>query len=492
MVELRARLESARETTEALLKPVSDDDLAAEISPLVPPLVWVLAHVAHFEELWLLRTIAEQPPIPDAHDAVYKAFLGERSNGTRRPPLKAPGVRAYAEDVRARVLDVLERIDFDAAHALVRKGFVVGLVVQNELQAHETILQALQLRTDREYPTSDGYVPERAPGGPAEIRVPGGPFTMGAVHEPWAYDNELAAFELELRPFAIDRAPVTNGQFAKFVESRRGYRSDRHWSPAGLGWREREKATAPLYWEPAHGSWMRTRFGRREPLPLDEPVQHVSYYEAEAYAHWKGRRLPTEAEWERAAGWHDHEGKFRYPWGQAWMGFEASLERRRFSPAPVGSYAGGVSPVGCVQMGGDVWEWTSSSFQPYPDFLSFPYPECSEVVLRRRGPRASGRILGDRPACRPHVVSQLGAARAGGTCSRASAASGTRNAQPEHARPLRQRMRVPASVSTSPRIPTISSNSACPATSGGEIWSTGSPRSSARQIIPASKSAFDR
>ena len=108
-------------------------------------------------------------------------------------------------------------------------------------------------------------------------------------------------------------------------------------------------------------------------------MQHVSYYEAGAYAHWAGKRLPTEIEWERAACWHDHEGKFRYPWGQAWMGFEASLDRRRFSPAPAGSYAGGVSPVGCVQMAGDVWEWTSSPFRPYPGFVPFPYPECSEV-----------------------------------------------------------------------------------------------------------------
>ena len=102
--------------------------------------------------------------------------------------------------------------------------------------------------------------------------------------------------------------------------------------------------TAPLYWERSSYGWERIRFGRREPITPWEPVQHVSFHEAEAFAHWAGKRLPTEIEWERAAGWHDHEGKFRYPWGQAWMGFEASLDRRRFSPAPAGSYAGRRQP----------------------------------------------------------------------------------------------------------------------------------------------------
>jgi iron(II)-dependent oxidoreductase len=201
---------------------------------------------------------------------------------------------------------------------------------------------------------------------------------LGAEHEPWAYDNELEPHAVELPAFRIDRAPVTNGEFAEFVDDR-GYRSPKHWSAAGWEWREREDATAPLYWARGSYGWERVRFGRREPITPWEPVQHVSYYEAEAFAHWAGKRLPTEVEWERAAGWHENEGKFRYPWGQAWMGFEASLDRRRFAPAPAGSYAGGVSPVGCVQMGGDVWEWTSSTFEPYPGFLPFPYPDVSEV-----------------------------------------------------------------------------------------------------------------
>ena len=378
VIEIQRELERGRTATEGLLSPLSDDELATQLSPRVPPLTWMLAHIARFEELWILRTIGGAPAIPDAHDHVYGAFRRERQNGAKLPTLKPSAVRAYAGDVRERSLEMLECIDLDAPDVLVRRGFVFGLVLQNELQLQESMLEALQCRTDRGYPVVDSTAPDRAPSGPDEILVSGGAFTLGAEYEPWAYDNELDAHETELPPFRIDRALVTNGEFAEFADDR-GYRSRKLWSDAGWEWRASEEVSAPLYWERSSYGWERLRFGKREPITPWEPVQHVSFHEAEAFARWAGKRLPTEVEWERAAGWHDHEGKFRYPWGQTWMGFEASLDRRRWSPAPSGSYAGGVSPVGCVQMAGDVWEWTSSSFEPYPGFVPFPYPECSEV-----------------------------------------------------------------------------------------------------------------
>jgi iron(II)-dependent oxidoreductase len=377
-VEIRQTMERARNGTNAVLGPISDDELTAQISPLAPPLVWSLAHIAHFEDLWILQNAGGAPPIPDVHRDVYNAFQRERVDGARLPTLRADAVRAYSTDVRERVLALLEHVDLDSHDALIRRGYVFGLVVQNELVTQEAMLEALQLRSGRSYPVPHVSNPDRAPSGPDEIHVSGGPFTLGAEHEPWAYDNELDAHEVELRPFVIDRAPVTNAAFAEFVDGH-AYRAAKHWSATGVEWRDREGARAPLYWEGGPDGWERVRFGVREPLPPNEPVQHLSYHEAEAFAHWAGKRLPTEFEWERAATWHDHEGKFRYPWGQAWMGFEASLDRRRFSPAPVGSYSGGVSPVGCVQMAGDVWEWTSSGFHPYPGFVAFPGPECSEV-----------------------------------------------------------------------------------------------------------------
>jgi iron(II)-dependent oxidoreductase len=203
---------------------------------------------------------------------------------------------------------------------------------------------------------------------------------LGSVDEPWAYDNELVPHEVELHPFRIDRTPVTNAAFGEFVADR-GYRAHRLWSADGWAWREAEGVEAPLYWERTGSGWERSRFGRREPVPPGEPVQHVSFYEAEAFARWAGKRLPTESEWERAAGWDGRVGKKRFPWGQEWMGYEANLDRRRFGPARAGSFGGGESSAGCLQMAGDVWEWTASWFQPYPGFLAFPYSECSEAFF---------------------------------------------------------------------------------------------------------------
>ncbi len=379
-LEIRAALERARAATEALLGPVSDEGLTQPVSPLESPLVWVYARCAYFEELWLLRTAKGEPPAAESHDHVHDAFERERRGDSRLPALRPDAVRAYAADVRERALAWLEHLDLDQPSPLLRDGFVFGLVIQHELQLQETILQTLQLKTDAAYPVPDAPQPDRAPAGPDEIRVPGGTFTLGAVDEPWAYDNELPAVEVELPPFRIDRTPVTNGQWMEFIADR-GYAGRRLWTDEGWAWREAEGVRAPLYWERTADGWERTRFGRREPVPPWEPVQHVSWYEADAFARWAGKRLPTEVEWERAAGWHHREGKQRYPWGLAWTGFEASLDHRRFSPAPAGSYSGGVSPVGCVQMAGDVWEWTSSPFAGYPGFVAFPYPECSEVYF---------------------------------------------------------------------------------------------------------------
>jgi iron(II)-dependent oxidoreductase len=378
-VEIRASLERARSATQALLEPVSDADLVATVSPLASPLVWELAGVAHYEDVWLLQSLHGQRPLADAHGDVYEALGRARVAGAELPQLRPDTVRAYAADVRERVLRELDHVDLDAPNPLLRKAFVYGLVLQNELQHQEAILQALQLREGL-FPVHDTEPPDRASSGPGEARFDGGSFILGATDEPWAYDNELVPHEVELAPFALDRAPVTNREFVAFVDDG-GYSKAKCWSTEGWEWRQAEDASAPLFWERANGGWERVRFGAREPVPDDEPVQHVSFFEAEAFAQWAGKRLPTEAEWERAATWDARRGKSRYPWGREFMGYEANLARTRFSPAPAGSYAGGTGQTGCVQLTGDVWEWTTSYFEPYPGFLSYPYPEYSEIYF---------------------------------------------------------------------------------------------------------------
>ena len=205
---------------------------------------------------------------------------------------------------------------------------------------------------------------------------------MGTDDDPWAYDNERPAHVVELDEFWIDTAPVTNRRYAEFVEDG-GYWDARWWTAEGWAWREKEGAAHPQFW---HGSgpasWARVRFGWAEHLPPGEPGQHVCFHPASAFASWAGRRLPTEAEWEKAASWPVGGPKRRWPWGEAEADpVRANLGQRHWRPAPVGAYPEGASSSGCHQLVGDVWEWTASDFEPYPGFRSFPYREYSEVFF---------------------------------------------------------------------------------------------------------------
>jgi iron(II)-dependent oxidoreductase len=306
-------LSAARERTLALLEPLADADLVRQHSEIMSPLVWDLAHIGFFEELWLLRELGGQVALRPEVDALYDAFENPRAERASLPLLTPDDARSYLAEVRERVLDELETIELHDGDRLLRDGFVYGLVVQHELQHQETMLQTIQL-AGLEHPG----------GRPAPVRsratreVEAGPFRMGTDAEPWAYDNERPAHEPDVAAFAID-SPVTNAEFAAFVEE--------------------TGAEAPLGWRREGGEWWLSRFGRVEPLPADEPVQHVGWHDADAYARWAGARLPTEQEWEKAAS------------------------------------------LGLLDHARQVWEWTSSDFLPYPGFEAFPYAEYSEVFF---------------------------------------------------------------------------------------------------------------
>jgi iron(II)-dependent oxidoreductase len=318
--DLKARIAgellSARERTLELLAPLSDDQLTQQVSPIMSPLVWDLAHIGHFEELWLCRRVAGLEPLHSKGDDMYDAFAHPRDERPSLPLLEPASARAYLADVRARSLDVLDDIDVESSEKLLHDGFVFGLVVQHERQHVETMLQTIQLAGFEH----EGGRPARCTEGGGGELVEAGPFTMGTHDEPWAYDNERPAHVVELDAFRIDREPVTNAAYMEFLDDG--------------GWTE-----PPLTWQRDGDGWLRRRFGRVEPVPPDEPVQHVSWEEAAAYAAWAKKRLPTEAEWEKAAR------------------------------------------LGVLKGAGSVWEWTSSDFTGYPGFSAFPYPEYSEVFF---------------------------------------------------------------------------------------------------------------
>ncbi|MEV5779789.1 ergothioneine biosynthesis protein EgtB [Streptomyces sp. NPDC052287] len=394
-------LTTARDRTALLTSCVEEPELTAQHSPLMSPLVWDLAHIGNQEELWLLRAVAGRDAMRPEIDGLYDAFEHPRAERPSLPLLPPAEARQYAAEVRGRALDVLEGTAFRGT-PLTEAGFAFGMIAQHEQQHDETMLITHQLRTGPAALTAPDPDPAPPFTGPAEVLVPGGPFTMGTSTEPWALDNERPAHRREVPAFFIDTTPVTNAAYQAFIADG-GYDTERWWSPQGWAHIRAHGIEAPLFWRREGGQWLRRRFGVTELVPPDEPVLHVCWYEADAYARWAGRRLPTEAEWEKAARHDPATGRStRYPWGDTDPTPEhANLGQRHLRPAPAGSYPAGESPLGVRQLIGDVWEWTSSDLQPYPGFAAFPYKEYSEVFF---GPEhkilRGGSFAVDKVACR--------------------------------------------------------------------------------------------
>jgi iron(II)-dependent oxidoreductase len=312
------RLAEARKRTYELIEPLDDEQLNRVYSPILSPLAWDLGHIANFEELWLVQTIGEREPLHGDLGRFYDAIENPRKARGELPILRDAELRSYLADVRARTLDVLDEVEIDTAaeDALLRDGFVYEMLIAHEQQHNETMLQLLQM--------VDGYEPLRPvgtapiPPGPEIVAIQGGEYAIGAPPTGFAYDNERPRHTAELGPFEIDRAPVTNGAYISYMEA--------------------TGAEPPLYWEGDAGAgWVSVAMGRHEPVDLAQPVIHVSWHEADAYARWAGKRLPSEHEWEAA--------------------------RPRLDAV------------------GQVWEWTSSDFLAYPGFEAFPYREYSEAFF---------------------------------------------------------------------------------------------------------------
>ena len=386
---IAAELEGVRRRSVGLTTAVLDQpELLRQHSRLMSPLVWDLAHVGNYEELWLLRTtVGAEALVRPEIDDIYDAFEHPRAERPQLPLLLPTEAEHYLGLVRRKVLDALDAVRLTPANPLLDGGFVFGMVVQHEHQHDETMLATHQLRRGEpvlppDEPLPAAAVPADGPL-PAEVRVPAGEFLLGTSTQAWAYDNERPAHPVRLTAFRIDRVPVSNRAYAAFVADG-GYDDPRHWSPTGYAHLRSSGRRAPMTWRSdGAGWWTCTRFGEVQPVDPDEPVQHVCFWEADAYARWAGRRLPTEQEWEKACGWDPAAARLRrWPWGDADpTPVLANLGGRAARPAPVGAYPDGASPCGAEQMVGDVWEWTSSGFEPWPGFRAFPYPEYSAVFF---------------------------------------------------------------------------------------------------------------
>lgn len=384
--EIADLLGEARARTLLLVGSLSEEDLRRQHDPLMSPIVWDLGHIAHFEEVWLLENVEGGGTGSEGLRGMYDPFRNPRAvrDGLPLPGFAEAG--AFLGRVRRAVLDRLACTDLSAPTPLLRDGFVYRMVLQHEYQHGETILQTLQLKQGEPYAPPRQLDAPRPPGGAPEagamVRWPGGRVRLGTDDRSTAYDNERPAHEVDVAPFRIDAHPVTNAEFGRFVDDG-GYRRRDAWSEAGWAWKGEAGLEGPKHWG-EDGVGRTERFmDRTVPLADGRPVCHVCYWEADAYARWAGKRLPTEAEWELAATWDANAGvQRRYPWGDgAPTALHANLDALLFETTRIGSYPSGVSPLGCWDMIGNVWEWTSSDFAPYPGYRTFPYPEYSEVFF---------------------------------------------------------------------------------------------------------------
>ncbi len=368
-------LEGARGRSLALTD-FDEVELTRQHSPLMSPLVWDLAHIGQQEEHFLLRRLAwrsapRDPVYTDEVAGLYDAFTHPRASRIQLPLLDAATSRRYLARVRDRVLDLVTGDDpLTDDPGPTGAGFVTSLVAQHELQHVETMLATHQLREGHALLTSERLPSGRPVRGGREgsVLIPGGPAVIGvdAPNALESLDNERPQHVVDVPEFRIGRVPVTNQEWEKFIADG-GYQNTRWWSAQGWDQRCDDDVTAPLFWSPdGAGGWVRRRFGVTESVPADEPVQHINYYEAQAYARWAGARLPTEYEWEKAATGVP-------PAGTA----TANVGGGALRPAPVGAYPQGASAYGVEQLIGDVWEWTSSSLRPWPGFTPMIYQNYS-------------------------------------------------------------------------------------------------------------------
>ncbi|HEX6468214.1 MAG TPA: selenoneine synthase SenA [Streptosporangiaceae bacterium] len=370
-----------------LVADLTDEQMVGPLLPTVNPLIWEIGHLAWFQEKFVLRQACGHEPILSFGDAVYDSGAIPHDTRWRLDlPTRARTVE-YVRTVAERVAEQVLRPDaLDVVHHFAR-------YTVHHYDTHTEALTytrqslgyappVLPGRTDAEPPEGIGTQGE-AGAVAGDVEVAGGRFALGARRsDPFVYDNEKWAHIVEVAPFAIARAPVTQGEYAAFVEAG-GYTEPRLWADQGA-WLAATGATLPAYWRGGPGEWQRRIFDTWVDLDPDVAMCHVSWWEADAYCRWAGRRLPTEAEWEFAASGGSWI-KPTYPWGDDEPTAKtAATDWRSLGPVDVGACRAGESPAGCRHMIGNVWEWTASDFAAYPNFERDAYFENSEQFFGSR------------------------------------------------------------------------------------------------------------
>lgn len=373
---LAGELRASRDHLTRITADLAGDQLLGPKLDIVNPPLWELGHVAWFQEYWCLRR-KSQDRFADSMiagaDALYDSAKVAHDTRWHLPLLDLRATRSYQTEVLERVIRRLEQEPENR-----ELHYFVQLAVFHE-DMHAEAFHYTRQTLGYSNPLQDNEsAPVHYQQATEDVELPGGIFSLGAYPGgAFVFDNEKWAHEAQVRAFRISRTPVTNAEYAEFVKAG-CYSSREWWSEDGWAWKSHENLQAPKYWEKRDGAWMQRNFDRLRVLRPDDPVIHVSWHEAQAYCRFANRRLPTEAEWEYSASWNaGAREKRHYPWGNQFPdAVHANLESA--GVAAIEAYPRGDAASGCRQMMGNVWEWTASTFDPYPGFVIDPYQEYSQ------------------------------------------------------------------------------------------------------------------
>ena len=373
-ISLLEQFKETRSRTLELVKTLEKDDFVVQTAFFMSPPKWHIGHVS-----WIYEAIMNKidknyefysKEFSEYLNSYYQQFGIPHDKGLRgvvsRPTTDQ--IFQYFNTINQRVKKFIQTQTLsEDAIRLIMTGF------HHECQHQELLVYDLQHLLAEQYrPVKKNEITKQTNIERKSIQIKGGLYTMGNNGGEFCYDIELPEHKVYLNDYEIDEFPVTNKQYLEFMESE-GYEIYKYWLSDGWEKVKENKWKSPMYWEKIDDKWHTRDFlGIRE-INLNEPVCHVSFYEADAYCKWAGKRLPTEAEWEKAACWNeDKQEKTTFPWGNEKPTEEKCnlLESYHWGCSEIGSYPNGASNSGCQQMIGDVWEWTSSEYTGYPGFKS--------------------------------------------------------------------------------------------------------------------------